>query len=170
MSYRLISCHIRSSIHAKHSYMFDMLTFLILFNPLSANWDCLLLDQGTEDSLSTFYDSSDTLPSWQELANPIGYHSCDMVLDFDEDGLPNFLEETYSTNPNARDSDMDLLDDIVEIGNLTSTLLTGVGEDCNIPLLDPITGCPVPRLMTSRLLVWTSDLLVWIAPLVLETA
>ena len=62
-----------------------------------------------------------------------------MILDTDEDGLPNFQEETYGTNPTARDSDMDLLDDIVEIGNLTSTLSTGVGENCNIPLLDPIT-------------------------------
>ena len=112
---------------------------VLLFNPLNGNWDCLLLDQAMEETLSTFYDSSDSLPSWEQLGNPSGAHSCDMVLDTDEDGLPNFQEETYGTNPTARDSDMDLLDDIVEIGNLTSTLSTGVGENCNIPLLDPIT-------------------------------
>ena len=112
---------------------------VLLFNPLNGNWDCLLLDQAMEEALSTFYDSSDSLPSWDQLANPSGAHSCDMILDTDEDGLPNFQEETYGTNPNARDSDMDLLDDIVEIGNLTSILSTGVGENCNIPLLDPIT-------------------------------
>ena len=112
---------------------------VLLFNPLNGNWDCLLLDQAMEETLSTFYDSSDSLPSWDQLANPSGAHSCDMILDTDEDGLPNFQEETYGTNPNARDSDMDLLDDIVEIGNLTSILSTGVGENCNIPLLDPIT-------------------------------
>ena len=112
---------------------------VLLFNPLNGNWDCLLLDQAMEETLSTFYDSSDSLPSWEQLANPSGAHSCDMILDTDEDGLPNFQEETYGTNPTARDSDMDLLDDIVEIGNLTSTLSTGVGENCNIPLLDPIT-------------------------------
>ncbi len=112
---------------------------VVLFNPLNGNWDCLLLDQAMEETLSVFYDSSDALPSWDQLANPSGAHSCDMVLDTDEDGLPNFQEEMFGTNPNARDSDMDLLDDIVEVGNLTSTLSTGVGENCNIPLLDPIT-------------------------------
>ena len=111
---------------------------VVLFNPLNGNWDCLLLDQAMEETLSVFYDSSDALPSWDQLANPSGAHSCDMVLDTDEDGLPNFQEEMFGTNPNARDSDMDLLDDIVEVGNLTSTLSTGVGENCNIPLLDPI--------------------------------
>ena len=110
-----------------------------LFDPLNGNWDCLLLDQAMEDTLSTFYDSSEgALPSWDELGNAGGMHSCDMVLDTDEDGLPNFQEETYGTNPTSRDSDMDLLDDIVEIGNLTASLLTGVGENCNVPLLDPI--------------------------------
>ena len=110
-----------------------------LFDPLNGNWDCLLLDQAMEDTLSTFYDSSESaLPSWDELANAMGSHSCDMVLDTDEDGLPNFQEETYGTDPTARDSDMDLLDDIIEIGALTATLQNGVGENCNVPLLDPI--------------------------------
>ncbi len=112
---------------------------VMLFDPLNANWDCGLLTLAMKDTLSVFYDSSEgALPSWDDLANSKGKHSCDMVLDTDEDGLPNFQEETYGTNPNARDSDMDLLDDIIEIGNLTATLLTGVGENCNIPLLDPI--------------------------------
>ena len=112
---------------------------VILFDPLNGNWDCLLLDQAMEDTLSTFYDSSEgALPSWDELENTMGSHSCDMVLDTDEDGLPNFQEETYGTDPTARDSDMDLLDDIIEIGALTATLQNGVGENCNVPLLDPI--------------------------------
>ena len=58
---------------------------LTLFNPFGANWDCLLLDQGTEDSLSTFYDSSDTLLF--KNSPTLLIHSCDMVLDYDEDGL-----------------------------------------------------------------------------------
>jgi len=112
---------------------------MTLFDPLNGNWDCGLLGLAMKDTLSEFYDSSNgALPSWDSLANPMGQHSCDMVLDTDEDGLPNFQEETYGTNPTARDSDMDLLDDIVEISNLTATLTNGVAENCNVPLLDPI--------------------------------
>jgi hypothetical protein len=126
-----------------------------LFNPLNGNWDCLLLDQAMEDTLSTFYDSAEgALPSWDGLANAMGSHSCDMVLDTDEDGLPNFQEELYGTNPTARDSDMDLLDDIVEIGNLTATLTNGVGENCNVALLDPIVRkSPFAGLDTSWFLM-----------------
>ncbi|MCP2505082.1 MAG: hypothetical protein NLN65_07290, partial [Candidatus Poseidoniaceae archaeon] len=77
-----------------------------------------------------------------------------MVLDTDEDGLPNFQEELYGTNPTARDSDMDLLDDIVEIGSLTVTLYNGVGENCNVALLDPIVReSPFSGLDTSWFLM-----------------
>ena len=58
-----------------------------------------------------------------------------MVLDTDDDGLANFEEEAFGTNP-ARDSDMDLIDDIVEVANNgTIALFTGMGESCNEPLL-----------------------------------
>jgi hypothetical protein len=110
-----------------------------LFNPLNGNWDCLLLDQAMEDTLSTRYNGEGDVADWDDLANSIGAHSCDMVLDTDDDGLANFEEEAFGTNPTARDSDMDLIDDIVEVSNVSVGLFVGVGEDCNIPLLDPIT-------------------------------
>ncbi|MBT5619084.1 MAG: hypothetical protein HOJ71_08455, partial [Euryarchaeota archaeon] len=109
-----------------------------LFDPLNGNWDCLLLDQAMEDTLSTRFNGEDGAADWDELANSIGAHSCDMVLDSDDDGLANFEEEAFGTNPTARDSDMDLIDDIVEVSNTSVGLFVGVGENCNIPLLESI--------------------------------
>lgn len=110
---------------------------VVLFNPLDGNWDCILLDQAMRDALESIFDGEDGTPDWDDLASN-GRHSCDMVLDSDDDGLVNFEEESYGTNPTARDSDMDLIDDIVEVANASMGLFTGLGEDCNIPLLDSI--------------------------------
>ena len=110
-----------------------------LFDPLNGNWDCLLLDQAMEETLSEIFNGEDGNLDWDDMANPADEHSCDMVLDSDDDGLANFQEEAYGTNPLARDSDDDLIDDIVEVSNESIALFVGTGEDCNVPLLDPIT-------------------------------
>jgi len=78
------------------------------------------------------------MPEWDDLAIN-GRYSCDSVLDIDADGLANFEEEAFGTNPDARDSDMDLIDDIVEVANGSIGLFVGMGEECNIDLLDPVT-------------------------------
>ena len=62
-----------------------------------------------------------------------------MVLDTDDDGLANFEEEQFGTNPTSRDSDMDMIDDIVEVSNTSVSLFVGTGEDCNVPLLESIS-------------------------------
>ena len=107
-----------------------------LFNPLDGNWDCLLLDQAMVDALETRFNGENGIADWDDLASN-GRHSCDMVLDIDDDGLANFEEEAFGTNPTSRDSDQDLIDDIVEIANESIGLFTGMGENCNEALLDP---------------------------------
>ena len=109
-----------------------------LFDPLRGNWDCLLLDAGTEEALEDYYDDDETTPRWDDLANSEGKHSCDSVLDTDEDGLPNWLEENYGTDPTSRDSDMDLIDDIVEVSSVLVNLFVGTGEECNVALVQSI--------------------------------
>jgi hypothetical protein len=114
-------------------------TNFTMFNPLSGNWGCLLLDSAMEEALEDSFDGEDGRANWNELANPNGEHSCDMVLDSDNDGLANLEEERYGTNPTARDSDGDLLDDIIEISNTTVQLMVATGQNCGEDLLDPIT-------------------------------
>ncbi|MEG3601969.1 MAG: hypothetical protein VX365_00840, partial [Candidatus Thermoplasmatota archaeon] len=77
-------------------------------------------------------------PSWDDLANSEGKHSCDSVLDTDEDGLPNWLEEQYGTDPTSRDSDQDLIDDIVEVSTQLVNIFVGTGEECNVALVQSI--------------------------------
>ena len=56
----------------------------------------------------------------------------DAVLDSDEDGLANFQEEIFGTNPLLKDSDFDLINDIDEVSNVPiENLLIGTGEQCN---------------------------------------
>ena len=106
---------------------------VILFNPLDGNWDCLLLDQAMVDALESRFNGENGMAEWDDLASN-DRHSCDMVLDTDDDGLANFEEEAFGTNPTAQDSDMDLIDDIVEVANETIALFVGMGESCNEPL------------------------------------
>jgi hypothetical protein len=110
---------------------------VVLFNPLDGNWDCLLLDAAMLTALQDKFDGENGMPDWDDLASN-DRHSCDMVLDTDDDGLVNFEEEMFGTNPTARDSDMDLIDDIVEVANGTFGLFTGMGENCNEPLLQSV--------------------------------
>ena len=91
------------------------------------------------DALDTRFNGEDGMAEWDDLASN-GRHSCDMVLDTDDDGLANFEEEEFGTNPTARDSDMDLIDDIVEVANQSIALFTGLGEHCNEPLLQAIAS------------------------------
>ena len=114
------------------------LGLVTLFDPLSGNWDCALLDQAKKDQLSVIFDGSDGNPTWDQMARN-DMHSCDMVLDSDNDGLPNFVEEGFGTNPTATDSDNDRIDDIVEVSNSTVNLFVGVGEDCGVPLLQSVS-------------------------------
>ena len=89
------------------------------------------------DALESRFNGENGMAEWDDLASN-GRHSCDMVLDTDDDGLANFEEEAFGTNPTARDSDHDLIDDIVEVANETIALYMGLGEQCNEKLLDPV--------------------------------
>ena len=91
---------------------------ITLFDPLSGNWDCQLLTNDLENILRERFNTDDSTPTWQELGNSIGSHSCDAVLDSDEDGLSNFQEEIYGTNPLLKDSDFDLINDIDEVSSM----------------------------------------------------
>ena len=54
---------------------------IILFNPLSGNWDCELLTTAKISAITQILDESEERPSWTELENIAGQHSCDAVLD-----------------------------------------------------------------------------------------
>ncbi|MED5496547.1 MAG: hypothetical protein VX872_03195, partial [Candidatus Thermoplasmatota archaeon] len=116
-----------------------------LFNPLSGNWDCSLLNGPLEQTLSDILEGFEGAPSWEELESPLGRHSCDQVLDFDDDGLLNFQEEAYGTNPAAKDSDNDMLPDILEVNNANMILDFQLGSNCGEPVITP----PSQRLPTA---------------------
>ena len=116
-----------------------------LFNPLSGNWDCSLLNGPLEQTLSDILAGFEGAPSWEELESPLGRHSCDQVLDFDDDGLLNFQEEEYGTNPAAKDSDNDMLPDILEVNNANMILDFQLGSNCGEPVITP----PSQRLPTA---------------------
>ena len=107
------------------------------FDPLSGNWDCIeLADDAYVEALKDHFDGENA-PSWQSLANGAGEHSCDQVLDADNDGLFNLEEEAYGTDPTKKDSDGDMLDDIHEVSDSMISIMTATGQDCGIGLLDP---------------------------------
>jgi hypothetical protein len=110
-----------------------------LFNPLSANWNCVELNDAMEESLEDHFNGQNGIADWDVLANGAGEHSCDQVLDSDSDGLFNLEEEAYGTNPTKADSDGDLLDDIHEISNSTISVMKATGQNCGLSLLDPVT-------------------------------
>ena len=116
-----------------------------LFNPLSGNWDCSLLNGPLEQTLADILEGFEGAPSWEELESPLGRHSCDQVLDFDDDGLLNFQEEAYGTNPAAKDSDNDMLPDILEVNNANMILDFQLGSNCGEPVITP----PSQRLPTA---------------------
>ena len=116
-----------------------------LFNPLSGNWDCSLLNGPLEQTLADILEGFEGAPTWEELESPLGRHSCDQVLDFDDDGLLNFQEEAYGTNPAAKDSDNDMLPDILEVNNANMILDFQLGSNCGEPVITP----PSQRLPTA---------------------
>ena len=110
---------------------------IYLFNPLSGNWDCSLLSLAMEETLSSMLEEMEGAPTWDELENPLGKHSCDQVLDLDEDGLLNFQEEAYGTNPDNDDSDGDMLSDDLEVNAGSVILNFELGSDCGEPESTP---------------------------------
>lgn len=123
-----------------------------LFDPLNGNWDCVLLTSDLKNNLREYYNLDDNTPSWEELGNGFGQHSCDNVLDFDDDGLANFQEELFGTDPTSEDSDGDLLTDAEEISStqLARKLAVGITQgidrnnqpvyrNCNEPIRDDNT-------------------------------
>ena len=98
-----------------------------LFDPLNGNWDCVLLTADVKIMLTEKYNLDETTPTWEELGNSFDQHSCDNVLDFDNDGLANFQEETFGTDPTAQDSDGDLISDAEEISRVNLQLTRAVG-------------------------------------------
>ena len=120
-----------------------------LFDPLNGNWDCVLLTADLKSNLREYYNIDEDTPSWEELGNGFGEHSCDNVLDYDNDGLANFQEELFGTDPTAEDSDGDLLTDAEEISREQLQRTTSVGitqgfdrngqlvyRNCNEPIKD----------------------------------
>ncbi len=104
----------------------DGVSLLRVFDPLSGNWDCPLLTDDRKQERASFYSEE----NWTKLADERGRWSCDYVLDFDDDSLPNFIEEQYGTDPFLADSDMDGLPDAVEIarGSVEIELNCGTGN------------------------------------------
>jgi len=126
-----------------------------MFDPLSGNWDCLLLTTEVELDLENRYDGKEGRADWADLANAMGDYSCDMVLDSDADGLANFEEERYGTNPTLEDSDGDFIADIVEISAGIVTLKNGTADDCMKPLVNTIQRmAPFSQQATDHGLAW----------------
>ena len=82
------------------------------------------------ESLEDHFNGQNGVPEWDSLANAAGQHSCDQVLDSDNDQLFNLEEEAYGTDPTKADSDGDMLDDIHEISNSTIMVMMATGQDC----------------------------------------
>lgn len=125
----------------QHEVQVGETTFTLL-DPLNANWQCPLLTPSVISALQLKFDAAwKSLhgENWEDMANPDGEHSCDYVLDVDvqgPDGLPNYLEEFYGTDPLDEDSDGDLLSDPVEISILGEIELL---RHCGKPLVETIT-------------------------------
>ncbi len=109
-----------------------------LFDPLSGNWNCVELTDAMEESLEDHFNGENGVEDWDDLSNAAGEHSCDQVLDSDNDGLFNLEEEEYGTDPTKADSDGDMLDDIHEISNSTIMIMMATGQNCGLDLLDPV--------------------------------
>ena len=110
-----------------------------LFDPLSGNWNCNELTDGMKSTLRDYFDGDNGREDWNNLANAAGEHSCDQVLDSDNDKLFNLEEEEYGTDPTKADSDGDMLDDIHEISSSTIMIMMDTGQNCGVDLLDPVS-------------------------------
>lgn len=113
---------------------------IIMFDPLNANWNCSMIsDDATRlQVIKPKFDNFDSRPSFADM-HVNGYVSCDAVDDTDDDGLLNFEEERYGTNPTVKDSDGDLLSDPVEIGfNVDTQGKISLDMHCGVALFDNI--------------------------------
>lgn len=113
---------------------------IIMFDPLNANWNCsMITDDATRlQVIKPKFDNVPSRPSFEDM-HVNGYISCDAVDDTDNDGLLNFEEERYGTNPTVKDSDGDLLSDPVEIGfNVDAQGRISLDMHCGVPLFDNI--------------------------------
>jgi len=91
---------------------------ITMFDPLDGNWNCsMITDDATrlQVIMPRFDEISGREESFADM-HMNGFVSCDAVDDSDSDGLLNYEEERWGTNPNSHDSDGDLLTDPVEIG------------------------------------------------------
>ena len=92
-----------------------------------------------EETLEDHFNGENGVANWDDLANAAGEHSCDQVLDSDNDELFNLEEEEYGTDPTKADSDGDMLNDIHEISNSTIWVMMATGQNCGLDLLDPVS-------------------------------
>ena len=116
---------------------------LRLLDPLNANRDCYFLtpdgsvnSQGPDARQQIMNELSSA--DWNLVANADGEISCDAALDLEQptpDGLRNFVEERYDTNPLQEDSDGDLIADRHEIAFGSIEL----GVHCGVPVFGTIS-------------------------------
>ena len=78
------------------------------------------------------------------MKSALDEYSCDMILDSDQDSLYNFEEEAYGTDPRAKDSDGDKLDDVFEISSVAMAFKYPLGssECLTTELIVPIVKSP----------------------------
>jgi len=129
-----------------------------LFDPLSPNWDCVELDAAMTQSLKDHFNGKNGVASWESLSNGAGQHSCDQVLDSDEDTLFNFEEEDYGTDPTEPDSDGDMLNDSHEVSNSTISVMRATGQNCGLNLITPIIrDAPFAQEVMDNGLAWFKE-------------
>ena len=118
---------------------------ITMFDPLDGNWNCsMITDDATrlQVIIPRFEDVDGRAESFDDM-HVNGYVSCDAIDDTDSDGLLNYEEERWGTNPNSQDSDGDLLSDTVEVGfNKNADGKVKLTMHCGDSLLTPIYKFP----------------------------
>ena len=114
---------------------------ITMFDPLDGNWNCsMITDDATR--LQVIIPRFEDVPGREETFADMhmnGYVSCDAVDDSDGDGLLNYEEERWGTNPDSHDSDGDLLSDPVEIGfGKAENGNIELDMHCGVSLLNPV--------------------------------
>ena len=144
-----------------HNVTVGSITFVLL-DPLNANWECPILTSQKKQELALEYNVTRNpvyQQDWDQMKNIDGEYSCDYVLDIDRqgaDGLPNYLEEFYRTNPLEEDSDGDLLSDTVEI---TISGETELLRHCGRPLVTPLKAQgPFAAVAAGQLAFFSQDM------------
>ena len=117
---------------------------IVMFDPLSGNWDCELLTASKITEFESRFDGKEGRADAEDMKSALDEYSCDMILDSDQDSLYNFEEEAYGTNPRAKDSDGDKLDDVFEISSVAMAFKYPLGssECLTTELIVPIIKSP----------------------------